>query len=290
MGKVLRHKPDRSALRTRVSIVVLAAATALFGQDDAREVIRRAVAADEQNWKAASHYTFTERVDSRYLDSQGRLKSREVKSQDVLLLDGSSYRRVVARNDRPLPPIDERKELEKLARSVAERQRETAVQRAKRVAEYVRRPEWQREAWHELPAAFDFRWCAEEVLDGRSVYVIEAWPRQGYRPGSLMGKVLARLKARLWIDKQDYHIVKAEAEVIATISVGLFLVRVAKGSRATLVQTRVNEDVWMPHRLQASGSARVGLVKVLRMEHEISYSKGREFRPSSPLISRVPAK
>ena len=286
MGEVARHKSNRSPSQAIFLVLIAASSTALFGQDDAREVIRRAVGADERNWKAASHYTFSERVDSRYLDSQGHLKSQEVKSQDVLLLDGSPYRRLVARDDRPLPPTDERKEQEKLARSVAERQRETAVQRAQRVTEYLRRPEWQRDAWRELPAAFDFRRCTEEVLEGRSVYVIEASPRPGYRAESRTAKVLARLKARLWIDMQDYHIVKAEAEVIGTISVGLFLVRVAKGSHATLVQTRVNEDVWMPRRVQAFGSARVGLVRVLRIEHEISYSKSREVHAVSALSRR----
>lgn len=280
----------QSRLRTPVLLAVLASATALSGQDDARDVIRRAVEADERNWQAARHYTFSERVESRYLDSQGRLKSQDVKGHDVLLLDGSPYRRLVSRDDRPLPPADERKEQEKFDRSVAARLRETAAQRARRMTEYIQRPEWEREAWHELPAAFDFRWGAEEVLDGRRVYVIEASPRPGYRPGSRTGKVLARLKARLWIDKQDYHILKAEAEVLKTISLGLFLVRVAKGSHATLVQTRVNDDVWMPHQVQAFGFARIGLLKVLRIEHEIRYSNSRKFPATSPLATQVTAK
>ena len=83
---------------------------------------------------------------------------------------------------------------------------------------------------------------------------------------------------------------EAEAEVLETISVGLFLVRVAKGSHATLVQTRVNDDVWMPHQVQAFGSARVGLLKVLRIEQEIRYSNSRKFPAASPLASQVTTK
>jgi len=91
----------------------------------------------------------------------------------------SRYRQLVARDDRPLSLADDRKEREKLARSTAERRDETAAQRARRLAEYVNRPEWQREAWRELPQAFDFRLVAEEVLDGHTLYVIEATPRRG---------------------------------------------------------------------------------------------------------------
>jgi hypothetical protein len=277
-------------LQTRALLLILASATALLGQADAREVIRRAVAADERNWKAARNYTFSERVNLRYLDSQGRVKSQEVSIHDVMLLDGSPYRRLVARDDRPLPPGEEKKEQEKLARSIAERREETAAQRAQRLAEYDRRPEWQREAWRELPEAFDFRLAAEEVWDGHSLYVIEATPRQGYQPRSRTAKVLAHLKGKLWVDRQDYHLLKAEVEVIDTISVGLFLVRVAKGSRAAFEQTRVNDEVWLPRQVRAFVSARLGLLKVLRVEQEIGYSKCREFQTDSPIISQMKAR
>lgn len=277
-------------LQTRALLLILVSATAVLGQADGREVIRRAVAADERNWKVARNYTFSERVNLRYLDSQGRLKSQEIRIHDVLLLDGSPYRRLVARDDRPLPPAEEKKEQEKLARSVAERREQTAAQRAQRLTEYDRRPEWQREAWRELPEAFDFRLAAEEVWDGHSLYVIEATPRQGYQPRSRTAKVLVHLQGRLWVDKQDYHLVKADVEVVDTISVGLFLVRLAKGSRAAFEQTRVNDEVWLPRRVEAFASARLGLLKVLRIEQEISYSKCREFQTDSPIISQMKAR
>jgi hypothetical protein len=268
----------------------LASTTALPAEVDAREIIRRAVAADERNWKVARNYGFSQRVDARRLDLQGRLKSKDVKMYDVMLLDGSPYRRLVARDDRPLPPGEEKKEQEKLTRSIAERREETAAQRAQRLADYDRRPEWQREAWRELPEAFDFRLAADEVWDGYSLYVIEATQRQGYQPRSRTAKVLAHLQGKLWVDKQDYQLLKAEVEVVDTISVGLFLVRLAKGSRAAFEQTRVNDEVWLPSQVRAFVSARLGLLKVLRIEQQISYSKCREFQTDLPIISQLKAR
>ncbi len=81
---------------------ILASATALPGQTDAREIIHRAAAADESNWKVARNYTFSEREKLRYLDSQGRVKSQAVSLDEAMLLDGSPYRRLMARDDRPL--------------------------------------------------------------------------------------------------------------------------------------------------------------------------------------------
>jgi len=273
-------------LQTRTVLLILASTTALLGQVNAREVIRRSVAADECNWKLARKYTFSERVNQRYLDSRGGVKSQEVGFYDVMLLDGSPYRRLVARDDSPLPPGEEKKEEEKLARSTAERREETAARRAQRVAEYGRRPEWLREAWRELPEAFDFRLAGEEEWNGNGLYVIEATPRQGYQPRSRTGRVMARLQGRLWVDKQDYHLVKAEVEVVATITLGLFLVRVTKGSRASFEQIRVNDEVWMPRQVRAFVSARLGLLKVLQLDQDITYSKYREFRTDLPIVSQ----
>src|SRR4030095_13345851 len=116
----------RVAIRVEIRALLmlgLAPATALLAEVDAREIIRRAVAADERNWKVARNYGFSERVDARRLDSEGRLKSKDVKIYDVRLLEGSPYRRLAGRDDRPLPPGDEKKEQEKLARNIADRRK-----------------------------------------------------------------------------------------------------------------------------------------------------------------------
>ena len=257
----------------RMLLLGLASATALFGQADARAIIRQAVAADELNWKIARNYTFFERVELRRLDAQGRLKLCEVQSYETTLQGGTPYRQLVQRDDRPLLATEAKKELESLAKSIAERRRETAVERARRLAIYERRPDWLREAWHELPDAFDFQLAGQGMLDGHSILIIDAMPRPGYQPRSRTGKQFRSIKARFWVDQQDHQIVKVEVEVTDTISLGLFLVRVAKGSRATLELTCVTAGVWLPDRLQVWGAARLGLLKFLRIENIVRYSR-----------------
>ena len=179
---------------------------------------------------------------------------------------------------RPLTAAEERKEHDKFAKTSAERQKESASQRAQRVGDYNNRPEWQREAWRDLPEAFDFRRAADAMWQGRQVYVIDATPRAGFQPHSRTGKAMQHLKCKLWIDKQDFNLIKADVEAIDPIWVGLFLVRVAKGTRAGYEQMRVNDEVWLASQVQASISARLGLFKVIRLEHEASYSKCLEYQ------------
>src|SRR5712691_4886436 len=104
----------------RALLLALAWATVLPGEVDPREVIRRTVAADDRNWKVARNYTSLEREELRRLDSQGRMKSKEVSTYNVTLVEGSPYRRLVERDDRPLRPGEEKKEQEKLVKSIAE--------------------------------------------------------------------------------------------------------------------------------------------------------------------------
>ena len=94
----------------RIVLVGLALTTGLFGQVDAREIIPRAVAADERNWRVARNYTFLQRVELRRMDPQGGLKSSEVKTYDITLQEGTPYRQLVQRGDRPLAATEERRE------------------------------------------------------------------------------------------------------------------------------------------------------------------------------------
>ncbi|GEM_PF-47260 len=261
-------------LRDSILLLGLASmhASLALADVDALAIVRRSVAADERNWKIARSYEFSERVDARRLDPDGKLKSKEIRIYDVLLLDGSPFRKLSGRDDRPLPPKDEAKEQVRFVKNRAERENETARQREARISEYESRPEWQREAWRELPEVFDFQSIGEDAQN----FAIEGNPRPGYRSKSRTADVLQHMRVKLWIDKRDFHLAKAEAEAIDAIWVGMFLVRLAKGSRAAFEYTKVNASVWMPQRARITASVRLGLLKTIHIEQDMRYGKLRE--------------
>ncbi len=79
---------------------------------------------------------------------------------------------------------------------------------------------------------------------------------------------------------------KVEMDVIDSIWLGLSLVRVTKGTHATFEQTRVKDEAWLARRVKSSGSARLRLLKVLHVEHDVDYSQSRESQTCSPIISQ----
>ena len=269
----------------RLVLLSLALPAILFAQD-AQEIVRRATELDRRNTEISRSYTFLERQENRDVDSKGTLKKTESTTFDVTLLEGSPYRRLVARDDKPLAAKDQAKEDEKLQRSIADRRKETAEQRERRVTEWERKKEKQREPLKELPEAFTFKLTGEETLNGGEVFAIEGLPKPGYRPKSPSTAFFSKIKLHMWIDKKDYQWVKADLESLDTITFGGFLLRLAKGSHVTVENTRVNNEVWLPKRFDIKGSVRIALVHVMRGELIYTFSDYKKFQTDSRIVSQ----
>jgi len=278
--------PVVSGARLR-PLILLLPLTASFGADpDPADIVRRSIAGENENAKRSRNYTFLQRTEDRDLDSKGQVRSKKSKTHDVTLLEGSAYRRLIERDDHPLSPEEEKLEQAKLRQSIEDRRHETEAQRAKRLAEYDKRPGRNRGMLNEVPNAFDFRLRGEELIGSRPVYVIDARPRAGYRPRNSQARLfLPKLQATLWIDKADLSWVRLHAEVVDTVSVGLFLLRLSKGARLEIEQRRVNEEVWLPEKVLMSASARVGLVKRLNVQQEMTFRNFRKFQSDSQVVS-----
>ena len=266
-------------------LLALSLPAALPAQDPL-EIIRRATELDRRNTEIARNYTFLQRQEQREQESNGKFKKSESETFDVTLLEGSPYRRLVARNDQPLSPKDQRKEEEKLQKSIEDRRKETPEQRDRRVAEWDRKRQKQREPLKELPEAFNFRLAGEEALNGGVAFVIEGTPKPGYRPKSASTAFFPKIKLRLWIDKADYQWVKIDIESLDTISFGGFLIRLAKGSHVAIETARINNEVWLPKRAEIRGSVRLALVKVMRGEILFTFSDYKKFQTDSRVIAQ----
>jgi hypothetical protein len=117
------------------------------------------------------------------------------------------------------------------------------------------------------------------------VYVIDATPKSGYKPKSSSTAFLTKVKARFWIDKTDYQWAKVEMETLDTISFGGFLLRLGKGGRLVLEQTRINNEVWLPKHIALVASARLVLVKGFHKSLDIAFSDYKKFQTDSRVVS-----
>ncbi len=265
-----------SLLRTALLLALFAS---FAPAQDLREIVRRAVDLDAQNVRASREYVFHERRELHEFDGSGKVRKDEVRTWEVIPLEGSSYRRLLARNDVPLAPDEQRFEQDKLRQTADQRRRESPQERQRRVSDWEKRQAQRtHEPLKELPDAFLFSPAGETIIDGRTVYIIDARPKPGYRPKSQAASYFSKIKARLWIDKAEGQWVKVEAETLDTISFAAFVLRVAKGTRYTAEQTRVGENLWAPKRVWYKASARIALFKVVQLEVD---SRMSDYQPAA---------
>jgi len=251
---------------------------------DPKAIMEKATLRDVQNEKMRRHYTYLERQEERELDASGKATKTEVNEYEHLSLYGENHRRHIRKDGKPLPAKDAQKEKEKLDKLVALRQHESASDREKRLAEADRRAERRRRFSREIPKIYDFTLLREDKLEGREVYVIKAEPKPGYKASETTTKAMTKLHGTFWIDKATSQMMKLDAEALDTVSFGLFLVRLNKGAHFILEQTRVNDEVWLPKRVQAAIDARIAVVKKFRGQFDITFSNYRKFQSDSRIV------
>jgi hypothetical protein len=266
-----------------IPVLLIAGRALAPAQTNAGDLVGRSLQADEASTRLARYYTYHEREATEELDGKGKVKSTETNTTEILFVGGKEYRRLIQKNDQPLKPGEERKETQKIDKAVSEASKLSQDQLNARYAAYEKKEAEDREQLKYLPVAFDFKLVGQEEVNGRPAYVITATPRADYH-----GKyhdMLSKLQGKLWIDKQDYHWAKFEADTLDTISFGLFLARLAKGTHIEVEQTLVNGELWLPKRVSFTGSARLALVKKFNVASEVTYSNYRKFQTDSKIVA-----
>ncbi len=252
---------------------------------DPVEIVRRSVSHDQRNWEQTKDYTYLSRSVSNERDSAGKTTKTEQETREVFLLYGEPYRRLIEKDGKPLSPAEALKEQRKIDDLAERRARETPAEREKRLANWRKSAHRDREVAAEIPDAFDFKLLGEEVIAGRKTWVLDATPRAAYQPRNWKAGMLKKFKGRMWIDQTEYQWTRLEGEVIDTVSFGLVLARLAKGSKIFFEQTRVNDEVWMPARIRFDFDARVALFKHLLGDQTITFSNFRKFQVESRVTS-----
>lgn len=263
-------------------IIMPAAFSALFAQSDdfpvksqnhsnvpdVRKIVESSIAATQRHWQARLHYIYMERNEDRRRDLEGRVKSEVIGVSRTILVNGVPFEQLVERNGRPPSAEEERKQKERLDKL----KRETPDQRAERLR---RQADENSALVREVPKAFDFQLVGEEVLNGRPAYVLHATPHPGYHAQGKYGSMFSKVAGKLWVDKQDLGWIKVDGQVIQPFSMGLFLVRLLRGSQIKMEQTRIDDGIWMPERVEVRASAKIFFVKSLVIDRVLTYSEYR---------------
>ena len=231
-----------------------------------------------------SEYVYVETQRQQKLDASGAStkETLDVFESYPAIPNESRWRRQTVKDGKPVPPAD-------LSEVDRERQKKVLEYAKKlernpekvREAERKKHDEERRDSERAVDDAlriYDIKMLGREVVSGYQTIVFSFTPRKDARPQTSEGKVMRHFAGKVWVSESEYEVVRLEAEAIETASFGLgLLARVHKGSKAAFERRKVNGEQWLPARATYSGSARVMLVKVMRLGGTLEFSDYRKF-------------
>jgi hypothetical protein len=251
------------------------------------QLFRVAADKDLENDKRLRDYTYIERDEQHNLNHDGQAKSTEIKTYDVMEIEGEQVQRLIEKDDKPLDAKEAAKEEEKIQKIIDKRKNESEDARRKREKNEEKDREDSRKFVLEVADAYNFHLVGTESLSGRDAWVIDAEPRPGYVPHMKEAKFLPKFRGRVWIDKNDLQLAKLDVQCIDTAVWGLFLARIHKGTRVVYEQTRINDEVWLPRHLDLKIDARIALLKEYNFDLEQSFRDYKKFRATARIVGVV---
>jgi hypothetical protein len=248
-----------------------------------RALLFRAQDKDLENDKRLRDYTYIERQEEHKLDGHGDVAKTVVRTSEVLEIYGEQVEKLIEKDDKPLSEAEAKKEDDKIQKIIDKRKNESEDDRRKRREKQEKEREDDRKFVLEVADAFNFRLVGSETIDGHDCWVLEGEPRPGYEPKRREAKMLSKVRGRVWIDKAQTQWVKLDITTIDTITFGLFLARIHKGTQIVVDLTEVNQEVWLPKHVELRLDAKLALLKNYREEVEQTFRDYKKFRAETKI-------
>jgi hypothetical protein len=279
----------RAGALARVTALVILSVAAIVAQDrplpDRETFLRDVRAKLRTDSSLQSSYIYTETRREQKLDDRGRVMNESVKvyeSYPALPGEDQRWERLMSEDGKPRPASELEKEMRDRQKKAEQLVRESTENPQKQQARLQRDYAEQRREFDavldDVMLVFDIRMERREEVNGHDTIVLALTPRANAKPKTREGKQMRAFTVRAWISESDRELVRVDAEAIDTLNMGFgLLARLHKGSKLSFVRTKVNDEVWLPSKVTYAGSARVGLVAVLRRAGVSEFSGYRKF-------------
>lgn len=166
----------------------------------------------------------------------------------------------------------------------------TAADRDKAAREQTKEQRERDEMIDDAFRVFEFTMTGREAIDGHETIAVSFTPRRKAATRSRMGGMLRHFHGRAWISESDYELVKVEGEALDDLTVGFgLLARLHKGSTLSFERRKVGGEVWLPAKATYTASARVLLLRRMRVGGTSEFSKYRKFSVDTTSTYQMPA-
>lgn len=204
------------------------------------QAVRRAKWVGEQ--KPDLKYAYNQFQVTEQLGDGHAVKERTEATYEAIVIDGRRFFRLLAKNGKPLSGEELQKEKE---REAAFRQ-----QPAKRPVASID-DEDQVELNEDLVNRFKFTLAGKETIHGRSAFALSFEPKSDTLPApKRIDRVINNLAGKVWVDEQEYELVKVDARLLKPVGFGWGLLANLEQGSLRIEQVRLDDGTWMPTSIE----------------------------------------
>ncbi len=287
-GEVSVYMVMRESVTTTVVILCMVAGFTVSGganqtdplpdPDTFLHEVRARLQSDDDRQRA---YTYVETRREQRLDGTGRPVEESVKvfESHPGLPGERRWRRLVEEDGVPVPPAElARQDRERRAHVEAYELAQAALSDEERARPARRRDDGASadERVNDAVRVFTFRMVGRERMDGHDTVVFSMEPRSNAPAQTREGKIMRHFHGRAWVHEADHELVRLEVEALNDVTMGWGLVgRIHKGSAFSFERRRLEDGTWVPARSRYTASARLMLVRRVRLGGSTEFSDYR---------------
>jgi hypothetical protein len=244
------------------------------------EVNQRRSEAVEKDYMYRSVHTQAE------TDGHGGVKKTETEEYDVFWVEGVPVHRLTKKNGKELSADEQKKESEKIDKTVAK-----AKERRAKADEKGTETD---PHGHELITVSrllelgSFTNARRVQLNGRDTIAVDFAGDPKAKTRNRFEDVIRDMAGTAWMDEEDRMLVKAQGHFVNNFKVGGgMLVNIQKGTNFSMEQRKVNNEVWLPAMAEGKGAARALLFFNFNGTFRAVESDYRKFKATSTILPGV---
>ena len=262
---------------------------------DLPSFLREARAQARTDSELLSQYTYIERSADIRMSLLGKVKTGPVKVYQVYPGGDRmrTYRKLIEVDGNPVPQAEQdkqdRERQKKVLEMIARREHESDRDRAKRLERNAKQHREEERTLDDLFRVYDYTMVGRQTIDGHAVIAIDFAPKPNAAPVTDDGRLMKKVKGRVWISEGDYQVARVEATMLDDISRAGFLFKLYEGTTASFERRKVNDEVWLPSEMRVNGSGRA-LFRKFHIETVVQYSDYRKFSVETDTKFSLPKK
>jgi len=236
----------------------------------AQEIVDRAAARAEQQFKAGIQLLFESEVSSSVASLNG--KNEVTKTEETKRLQypirGALYEELIEKNGRPLNKKELRNE---------EKKKEKFIREVNKRTERGERPQPERDPDVHFNPEFVGRYSVKvsgtETLRGHLCWIVDYKPKEGKLPvRKRIDRALNQSMGKFWISQEDYGLVRLEFALRKPFKYVGGLVAVIRNTDGILEFERVEHNTWLPVNFDLKLDMKVMLFKNIRRHFTVKWS------------------